>query len=98
MGDLAGIGVIIYFVLMVVMRIPELLVLGLGIVLLLVGLALVETVGKAVWRLVVGDREGSKALAEKRIMDRNAGQENEAGCGYEIVHKKEQQKDKMVMH
>ena len=50
--DLAGIGLIIYFVLMVVMRIPELLVLFLGLVVLLVGLALVEVVGKAVWRFV----------------------------------------------
>ncbi|MBQ9365075.1 MAG: hypothetical protein IJT82_04780 [Schwartzia sp.] len=56
MGDLAGIGVIIYFVLMVVMRIPELLVLFLGLVVLLVGLALVEVVGKAVLRFVSGEK------------------------------------------
>lgn len=57
MTDLAGIGVIVYFVLMVVMRIPELLVLFLGLLFLLVGVTLIESVGKAAWGLVVRNKE-----------------------------------------
>ena len=98
MANLAVNGIIIYLFLLFFMRIPELLILGLWIVLLLVGLAMVEAVGKAVWRLIVGNGETAKTLAEKRIMDRNAGQENEVGCSHEIVHKKDQQKNRMVMH
>lgn len=56
MTDLAGIGPIVYFVLMVVMRIPELLVLFLGLVVLLLFLVLAEVVGKAVWRCVSGEK------------------------------------------
>lgn len=57
MANLAVISVIIYLFLLFFMRIPELLILGLGIVLLLVGLALVELVGKTVWRFVCGSKE-----------------------------------------
>lgn len=64
MANLAVIGIVIYLFLMIFMRIPELLVLGLGIVLLLVGLALVELVGKAVWRFICrkGDEGKEKGI------------------------------------
>ena len=56
MTDLAGIGVIVCFVLMVVRGIPELLVLFLGLVVLLLFLVLAEVVGKAIWRFVSGEK------------------------------------------
>ena len=71
MVNLAVIGIVIYLFLMIFMRIPELLVLGLGIVLLLVGLALVELVGKTVWRFVCGkgDEERKRESKELRATD-----------------------------
>ena len=60
MTDLAGIGAIIYFVLMVVMRIPELLVLFLGLAVLLLFLVLSEVAGKAVWRFVSEEKSRPK--------------------------------------
>lgn len=78
MANLAVIGIVIYLFLMIFMRIPELLVLGLGIVLLLVGLALVELVGKAVWRLIFGDK-GNKNEKESQSTGRNHGEEGETG-------------------